>query len=99
MSARTVVAGGTPKHTPGPWLVMDRGCGRLVIDSPSALVASVTFNDAAGKLDAALIAAAPDLLRALSDLLYWHDAGIGGRDMDAAESAARAAIAKAEGRS
>lgn len=98
MSTRTIGAGDTPKHTPGPWSVLDRGCGRMVIDSPSALVASVTFNDAAGKLDAALIAAAPDLLAALVDLVPLIAAEYP-QQADTWLADARTAIAKAESRS
>lgn len=88
----------TPSRTPGPWSVLERCCGRLFIDSPTAVVAAITFNDAIGKLDAALIAAAPDLLAALADLVPLIAAEYP-QQADVWLADARAAIAKAEGRS
>ena len=87
----------TPSRTPGPWSVLERCCGRLVIDSPNGVVAAITFNDAAGKLDAALIAAAPDLLAACNaelDAMIREDFGT-----ITLLPRLRTAIAKAEGRS
>jgi hypothetical protein len=91
-------------HTPGPWKVVDR----LYIwtdDDWQCEVAKVCDEDQTCKLwqaddDARLIAAAPDLLSALKRLLPLWEESIGWEKvyMDMADDA-RAAIAKAEGRS
>lgn len=90
---------GEAAHTPGPWRVAQINA----TDKPWAVIGQGPHGDeiVAGYLrteaDARLIAAAPDMLAALQVLLasasYSTDA------MDAAEAQARAAIAKAEGRS
>ena len=62
-------------HTPGPWKVYPPGssvphydvCDRIVSDHPSGRSASEGPSDA----DAALIAAAPDLLLAARDAAAW----------------------------
>lgn len=94
------------KHTPGPWKATKGGEIRAVQDSIEITIA-VTFDlreDDRGtkkEANARLIAAAPELLEALRDLAGWAEMY---RDSVAYESgrkhiyAARAAIAKAEGR-
>lgn len=88
------------KHTPGPWCfgVGVPSSGQCSINSLKTgfPVARIPFSDAEGKADAALIAAAPDLLEALHGLLHVQE-DIGGPERDKAEAAARAAIAKATG--
>lgn len=89
-------------HTPGPWKWFDYPDGRKLLSAPSRAVihcpdAPMTCNAA----DASLIAAAPELIAAVRDLLdrfvefdhaSWSEAEIAARDR------ALAAIAKAEGR-
>ena len=65
---------GVSKHTPGPWQVGARKKHRVCIDSPAGnwwdfarVVVSVSGHyNAEGEANAQLIAAAPDLLEALS---------------------------------
>jgi hypothetical protein len=86
------------KHTPGPWFLDDDG---RIFDTPDRgqLVAEVATADPAEPpaeedvANARLIAAAPDLLAALEKVVAISD-----RKHDAWDEA-RAAIAKAEGRS
>lgn len=91
----------TPKHTPGPWTVEDR-TERLAIFPTvgDAEIASITWEDDEDEdvalADAHLIAAAPDLLEALKAFVA---APLDGAERADAFYAARAAIAKAEGRS
>ena len=87
-------------HTPGPWRVYPPGssvpyydvCARIVSDKPSGRSASDGPSDA----DAALIAAAPEMLEALEETFAAHQ-----RQDPHPEDAcsicpkARAAIAKA----
>lgn len=98
------------KHTPGPWRVYPAGscvpyydvCPRVVANEPSGR----SVHDAISDADAALIAAAPDLLAALESLTHLcHCAGTGtllpayGTTPCRSPQciAARAAIAKARG--
>lgn len=82
-------------HTPGPWtLEYDPGQRIRVRTSPTVCYA-FSLRDAG---NAQLIAAAPDMLEALRDMLKMHD----GTPWTAAQregfmDAVRAAIAKAEG--
>jgi len=95
------------RHTPGPWVVSDDGLvtgrdGRVrfagtpsidIFDAsewPSELATEAQAN-------ARLIAAAPDLLAALKEL-YGHAYGAGIPSMRQPMLNARAAIARAEGR-
>lgn len=89
-------------HTPGPWHVIDGGiwvdCAN---NKPVALISC--RHGVERDANAALIAAAPDLLAALKGLMaHSHIADSAAEDKDAedhdAERAARAAIAKAGGR-
>lgn len=83
------------KHTPGPWHV--RG-NKIVIDVMDFSIAEIKDFGVATIPNARLIAAAPDLLEALSKLVEIEDgpgmAVIGWSD---AMDAARAAIDKAKG--
>ncbi len=79
------------KHTPGPWELHT---------SPYLKFATVVIADVAHEIrselsehDARLIAAAPDLLEALQEMLLQH----GVRRGNGASALARAAIAKATG--
>lgn len=95
----------TTKHTPGPWAVDDDG--DVCISDLERLIAAVdrrnvTLRKDEAAANAALIAAAPDLLaacEALAEAQQRADAGehVGfGLYVDAVD-AARAAIAKAKG--
>jgi len=96
------------KHTAGPWTLEPDYKGYLkgTIDVSSkdhgglATVVWVMSNDASigekspeCEANARLIAAAPELLEALQQLLVWDDGNLPGDLMDAA----RAAITKAKG--
>lgn len=81
-----------PKHTPGPWRVeFSRPCSWLIRSDGVHLPGDYDV----GKVNACLIAAAPDLLDALLELHaaceYWED------QEDPVLASARAAIAKATG--
>jgi hypothetical protein len=89
------------KHTPGPWIVYEFVDG-YDIRAPEAECYVATASDpeavwgAIGREeDACLIAAAPDLLEALENLLKVHE-GEGGTQHNAVDMA-RAVIAKAKG--
>lgn len=102
------------KHTKGPWLphwLMGNGDTHWIVpaDQPNAPLAKVdafapTDGDMEleGKANARLIAAAPDLLAALRDVIGWIPGGASEMwHTDAPSKAverARAAIAKAEGK-
>jgi len=88
-------------HTPGPWVVEslvdgydihapESGCFVATTSDPEMIWGAVTR-----KGDARLIAAAPELLEALENLLKVHE-GEGGTQHHAGNMA-RAAIAKARG--
>ena len=92
-----------PKHTPGPWTCNGKittQAGRVVIEPDIAVVYIQESRYAAVQsktrlANAALIAAAPDLLEALNDLTMFIDS-TGIRDFDAIDTtAAHAAILKA----
>lgn len=92
----------TEKHTPGPWIVeneMDNGDIAICNKSESEIIAFVCGDDKKAKLDARLIAAAPELLEALRRLVI--DAKLTGLDRQAGWDSffaqAREAIAKATG--
>jgi len=89
----------TEKHTPGPWVLKEGAsyCD-LFLWGPDHLIATIhSVHDGERKEspDAALLVAAPDLL-AVCRLLT--DGDIGPVELVRAVGAARAAIAKAEGR-
>lgn len=81
------------KHTPGPWLYNDTTA--QVHRLHGAAIAEVCNHDLSREANARLIAAAPDLLSALIDLLYQSKLSEdeGGWDFSQAEEA----IAKATG--
>jgi hypothetical protein len=87
------------KHTPGPWFSQYDDNGFYEIGS-EAVSLRLAFTHGEGDTDEAnarLIAAAPELLEALKDLLYQAklSENEGGWDFEQAT----AAIAKAEGQS
>lgn len=104
------------KHTPGPWVIgkkPDAHC-RIYAPSETHAIARTYGPDLNGigvcaltgplnEADARLIAAAPDLLKAITDLLNSADAAVscgavGKHFFHHGRAKARAAIAKAEGR-
>lgn len=97
-------------HTPGPWKISPldgRTCGpsRLLVCDGTEVpqlqaVAIVTLRTGETDANARLIAAAPELLRALKDALVEIETNGDsiGAVVDVLESQGRAAIAKAEGR-
>ena len=98
----------TTTHTPGPWYadkMEDRNAYNIF--APGHCTALVTLEpgkyDGASPLcqnvhaDAALIAAAPDLLAALREIEALDDSVIGLNRIEYARTIARAAIAKATG--
>ena len=89
------------KHTPGPWSFYDDSndgkTNRIEIVAVGKTVARIYHSVPAEDLpNARLIAAAPDLLEALKDMLDGHEDACTGYGEGAAEKA-RAAIAKATG--
>ncbi len=86
-------------HTPGPWKWEAAPPGYLITTTvmmPEIVLAEV-FDDEDGEPDVRLIAAAPDLLEALREMIYFFNWDIEA-DRERAHEAAEAAIAKAEGR-
>jgi len=89
-------------HTPGPWRMDHDGSNWMVVtDDYPEMVDVWGFNGMPAVevvANVRLIAAAPDLLAALDDLLIAYcDPGNQGGDHDDKVEAARAAIAKARG--
>lgn len=80
-------------HTPGPW----HWDGKFTVTIPNAVgMTAFCMNPDDGRL----IAAAPDMLKALRDTLtYWTETGFAECDpgCDCIVDAVRAAIAKTEG--
>ena len=92
----------THTHTPGPWSVETKG-SRHFIDGADKL--TVAYVDRAGvrerqtyEANAQLIAAAPDLLAALVEMLEASERPVNERWFFNVRSHAIAAISKAEGR-
>ena len=103
------------QHTPGPWRVVQRGPIVSIIDAQEdapnggdhpigdifALYRGLPRTKETVLANARLIAAAPDLLEALEDILFqseqpiWH--AVGGSVDEATMEDLRAAIAKARG--
>jgi len=93
-------------HTQGPWRIgepRDGFIGNVLADNPRRLLAQVTVQDGEQTLaNARLMAAAPDMLDALKNLLWYvgqlemlvYSADDAGEHEEVAK--ARAAIAKAE---
>ena len=77
------------KHAPGPWMFVEDK-QNVIMSSDDFAVAEVFVPE-----DGPIIAAAPELLEALENLLKVHE-GEGGTQYNAADIA-RAAIAKAKG--
>ena len=93
------------QHTPGPWAMPDSGQGRISKVGANGgwdgLIATADCGDYArskveGLANARLIAAAPELLEALKDMLDNHEDACTGYGEGAADKA-RAALAKATG--
>lgn len=87
------------KHTPGPWALSGRTatCIRTADQEQHIAYMETADNTVETCLaNAHLIAAAPDLLLALKSFMHNNSVVIG---LPLAARAARAAIAKAEGRS
>lgn len=68
------------KHTPGPWTVEDVGYGdiqenesRPMVTSPKGRIIADPGDDAAGRANARLIAAAPEMLAALKRIRDARD--------------------------
>ena len=87
------------KHTPGPWIFEERKTAFDILAPESVYYVAEYLGVDCGVIDnmadARLIAAAPDLLEALENLLKVHE-GEGGTQYNSADMA-RAAIAKAKG--
>lgn len=91
------------KHTPGLWFVRpdERKSGQFYIDSESGIFVAETIGGLFGDEElsnARLIAAAPELLEALADIVSELKPFMGQGRMDETINAARAAIAKATGK-
>lgn len=108
-----------PKHTPGPWHVQPSRIHPMIVSHNGTYIAPVRFSAwerldgrnatevanarAECNANAALIAAAPDLLEQLKDMtesfrsIYTSEYGTD-KEADEHTADARAAIAKAEGR-
>lgn len=99
-------------HTPGPWVVTDATYGHPAIPTPNLLIqpvvmgspvnrsiAKVNRSNGDAQANANLIAAAPELLKALRAMLVLYQGkrqGVLGEALPQVKSA-RAAIAKASG--
>lgn len=85
-------------HTPGPWATYRDQLSVGETHGHSGICEVWERHGGQGFENARLIAAAPELLRALDDLLIAYcDPGNQGSDHDDKVEAARAAIAKARG--
>ena len=92
------------KHTPGPWLTHKEGFSSIYIESRigGGMLQEVASCGPTGEgsdqqeANARLIAAAPELLEALAEIVSAAD-GEGWNQLDPSLSKARAAIAKATG--
>jgi hypothetical protein len=87
-------------HTPGPWKrQFAAGAHVIRANGTSRSLAQVLHDGPEDEANAALIAAAPEMYAALVGLMRASGSLTGNPDMDYRwEAAARAAIAKAEGR-
>ena len=80
-------------HTPGPWAMTRKATNHQHLSGPGpGLIADIHRDE-----DAAIIAAAPDLLAALQKLVRAIDRLPGNNPLDGLADEARAAIAKATG--
>ena len=85
------------QHTPGPWTVRESSLSVSVVAQNGDAVFHESYKRIPGVMeDARLIAAAPDLLEALEEIVSAAD-GDGWSQLDADLRKARAAIAKATG--
>lgn len=88
------------KHTPGPWTVSKSGVSVDAGPTGPRIRQERGAPDEELRANASLIAAAPDLLAAVKALLIVAEHGeCEAMHPDEADHMARAAIAKAEGRS
>lgn len=86
----------TVKHTPGPWRASTASMdGFRPIMAPGGAIVSLVSNLAGNPSDARLIAAAPDLLEALTLLVAGIENSVSDTYIPLVK--ARAAIAKATG--
>jgi hypothetical protein len=94
------------KHTKGPWQIIPYPDGHSFIRegvAPERFVANVSTSNDEGKANARLIAAAPDMLEALTKARAFIEAELDARGPDVAGvalaslNAVDAAIAKATG--
>jgi hypothetical protein len=99
------------KHTPGPWKTVARnypiadtgdydGCWEVLTGDPKKPIVQIWGDSDEDEANARLIAAAPDLLEALKNIVnLWdhHASAHGDGTIFPLHVAARAAIAKAEG--
>ena len=83
------------KHTPGPWEHNDY---QIIETKTEKVIANCTYGgrNPNNANDARLIAAAPELLESLQQLIDWFDSD-SNEPIEAPLDAARAAIAKATG--
>ena len=83
--------------TPGPWAAIpdsrEDSEGDWYVLTPDEDVIAIGLSEP----DAALIAAAPDLLAALKEMVIWMPSGFAPQSQSIAMKMAYAAIAKAEG--
>lgn len=88
-------------HTPGPWVIDPCGdiLGNRNTETDNGLICAMCTDrdDGEGTDNARLIAAAPELLEALEELLFCAVHGNGLEAHYKAQAKARAAIAKARG--
>jgi hypothetical protein len=86
-------------HTPGPWMLGKSCDGFLTVTDGSKTICTVGEADLFPEieLDAHLIAAAPQLLKALRTLLFNVEHGNGAAAWEESKEEARFAIASAEG--
>ena len=85
------------KHTPGEWQAINwtyHSTSTVVVDDPSVVSGKRVIAECATEEDARLIAAAPELLRALLGALQSMESGVTSLGVI---RAARTAIAKATG--
>lgn len=92
------------QHTPGPWTIENHGSTYIISKPGDGYITrdvcrmdGSTMSAFAQKANAHLIAAAPDLLEALQEIISAAD-GDGWSQLDAGFSKARAAIARARGK-
>ena len=83
-------------HTPGPWRAVSTEIVSLSLPDDDCVVADVLSEDY--KADASLIAAAPELLAALREMVMLRCLGGATPENDSPTQKAVLAIAKAEGR-